>query len=61
MPCNKTKCLKQVNPDVPDIFFGVPFEYDENWMGCYLCRLEDPKEEILKSSTGKFTRRIVNG
>lgn len=33
----KTFCLKQVNSDDDENYFGVPWEYDENWYGCYLC------------------------
>jgi hypothetical protein len=44
MKCQKDKCLgKQVNPDKPGIYFGTPFEYDENWLGCVFCCMEKPK------------------
>lgn len=33
----KEKCLKQVNPDIPGVFFGTPFEYDPRWLGCHHC------------------------
>lgn len=59
MPCNKPKCLKQLNKNIPNIYFGTPFEYDENVLACHFCRPEGTKERIVESPTGKFTRRIV--
>ena len=53
MPCNKRKCLKQVNPDIPDVYFGVPFEKDENWYACYLCELEEKRK-------GKQTKFLIS-
>ncbi len=38
--CQKSYCLRQVNPTKPNIYFGVSFEKDHHWMGCYLCDLE---------------------
>jgi hypothetical protein len=35
--CKKSFCMKQVNPNIPNLYFGTPFERDENWGGCYLC------------------------
>jgi len=29
--------MKQVNPNIPNLYFGTPFERDENWGCCYLC------------------------
>ena len=41
MPCNKTFCLKQVNPNISDLYFGIPFQRDESRMECYLCGKEE--------------------
>ena len=42
--CKKSFCLKQVNPNIPGLYFGVPFQRDENYGECYLCELEDRRE-----------------
>lgn len=56
--CKKTFCLKQVNPNIPGLYFGVPFQKDENYGECYLCELEIRKEEIQTESliSTRFTR-----
>ena len=55
MKCQKSYCLKQVNPDVPNLYFGIPFERDENWFGCWLCdRKRSTSMEIEKE--GRFAR-----
>ena len=33
----KSFCMKQINPYDDELFFGIPYEYDENWYACYLC------------------------
>lgn len=38
--CTKERCLKEVNPKVfPGVYFGKPFEFNENEGACYLCGL----------------------
>lgn len=43
--CKKAFCLKQVNPDIPDLYFGIPFERDENYGACHLCDMKEKKED----------------
>ncbi len=60
MPCKKTFCLKQVNPYNPESgYFGIPFEYDESWFGCYLCRHEDGIEESEPANLSTAPPRFV--
>lgn len=51
MTCLKDRCLKQINPKYPDVYFGIPFEKDENRMACYLCGLEVRKSKLLRRTT----------
>jgi hypothetical protein len=52
-PCkSKTYCFKQVNVHHPEYgYFGTPFEYDPNWLGCFLCYDTDEKEHVSKSES----------
>jgi hypothetical protein len=40
-PCEGKKyCMKQVNPKIPGIYFGVPWKYEEGEaLSCFLCGL----------------------
>jgi hypothetical protein len=38
-PCEgKIYCMKQVNPKVPRVYFGTPWEYDDDYLACHLCK-----------------------
>ena len=37
MKCKKSYCMKQMNPLIPNIYFGKPFEKDEDSGACRLC------------------------
>lgn len=52
--CKKTFCLKQVNPNIPDLYFATPFKKDEDRGECLLCELGEKKEEVPIST--RFTR-----
>ncbi len=42
----KTRCLKEVNPEVhPGVFFGVGWKYNENEMACVFCIERTGNEE----------------
>ena len=39
---DKKRCIREINPDVyPGVFFGEAWKYEENFLGCYLCRMND--------------------
>lgn len=45
--CKKSFCLKQVNPNIPDLYFGVPFQKDKNYGECCLCEMGKREREFI--------------
>ena len=45
--CNKTTCLKEINPEeFPGVYFDdLPFIYDENFGACWMCRQESKEDK----------------
>jgi len=58
MECHKPKhCLRKVSAGSGE-FFGTPFEYSEDWMGCYLCKRETEHQEFREDEDEDRGERI---
>ena len=54
----KTFCMRQVNPNNDRAYFGAPWNYDENWLGCYFCReLGFGRKCLFEAPTGMLKER----
>jgi hypothetical protein len=56
--CKKDRCLKEINPNVhPGVFFGTPFEYDPNLLGCVFCSGE--KRVAVVDDRGEVEHKLL--
>ncbi len=50
-------CMKQINENNDRLYFGIPWKYNQNWMGCYLCNLGLGRQYAFNPPSGMPTGR----